>query len=450
MTELFPYQQQDLEFFSGWGRSANFSEPGVGKTPVAVKLIQRLEGLPCLIVCPAAVRYHWEKEIQRFWDGPLPVVRQYQGERAERLAMSDADILIVNYELFRKDFDDYFKPRRFQMTVFDEAHRIKNRQAKVTKCAYRLNTEYIHLITGTPITNQFDDVWSYLHLLFPSQFKNYWQFVYRFGIVTDNGFGKEIQGLHPERGKELGRILQQFSIRHTKKEVLPQLPDKIYQTIYVDLTPEQRRIYDELSTFMAADLENDVVEVPNIIAQLTKLRQVTLSTGLIGDNPSKSAKKLALWEILEDRILAKKKTVVMSEFRAWIDELEKDLKAKGVNVVRLTGAENDRKKREAKEAFQEGDADVILCTIKAAGTGIDLTAADMLIFTDISWTDVDNRQAEDRIHRASQTKKVQIVRLFAKDTIDGIILDRTLLKALTAQKILGDMEKQQLKALLQG
>mgnify|MGYP001229414688 CR=1 FL=1 len=449
--ELYEYQKEDVAFLKQWGRSMNMSEMGVGKTPTAVRLLEELNGLPGLIVCPSAVKYHWEEQIKTFWKGEdKPKVYQYRGKPEERRQIDAKDgVLVVNYELFRQDFDEYFKTKAFKMTIFDEAHRLKNRTAKVTKCAYKLKTEYIHLVTGTPITNQFDDLYSYLHLLFPSQFKNYWKFVYRYGIVRSNGFGKEIQGLNPERANELGSILRQFTVRRKKADVLPFLPDKTYSTIYVDLLPEQRRIYEDLRDFMLAELETgDNIEVPSIIAQLMKLRQVALSTSLVGEGKEYSAKKQALLEILQDRIMAGKKTVVMSEFKRWIDNLEETLNQKGMKAVRLTGQEKDVQKQQAVKQFQEGDADVILCTIKAAGTGIDLTAADMMIFTDISWTDVDNRQAEDRIHRASQTKKVQIVKLFAKETIDDVMLNRTLIKALTAQHILDQEQKEALVQML--
>lgn len=447
---LYPYQNDDLNFLSQWGRSGNFSEMGIGKTPTAVQLIARLEGMPCLIVCPAAVKFHWESEIRRFWPNEnVPKISQYhllrKSKKFPHIELEN-DILIVNYEMFRQDFTKYFANQQFKMTVFDEAHRLKNRKTQVTKCAYKLKTEYIHLITGTPITNQFDDVWSYLHLLFPDQEKSYWRFINKYGIVQNNGFGREIVGMNPKNSHKLVQTIQQFSVRRKKKEVLPDLPDKVYETIEVELKPSQRKAYNELQKYMITELENEVVQVPNIISLMTKLRQIALSTELIGGK-AQSAKKDALVEILKDRILAGKKTVVMSEFRKWIDVLERDLNAKGINTVRITGAENDKQRQESIQSFQHGDAPVILCTIKAAGVGIDLTAADMLIFTDISWTDVDNRQAEDRIHRATQTKGVQIVKLFAKDTMDSTILDSTLLKALTAKQVLGEA-KEQIKTLL--
>lgn len=447
-AQLYPYQQEDLDFFSGWGRSANFSEPGVGKTPVAVRLINSLDGLPCLIICPNVVRYHWEDEIKKFWPAQPPSIIQYQGDADERKNLPDADVLICNYALFRIDFEDFFYKKRFKMTVVDEAHHLKNRQAQVTKCAYKLNTEYLHLMTGTPITKQFDDMWSYLRLLFPDQFSSYWRFVHRFGIVQHNGFGKEIIGVRPDRLHQLTNIIKQFSVRRTKKEVLPHLPDKTYQTIHVDLTPSQRKVYDELKELMYATLEEDFVEVPNVIAQLMRLRQIALTPQLAGFENADSAKLSALKELIADRKLAGKQTVIMTEFRQWADILENALEKQNVSVVRITGAENHEQQHRSQQIFQTGKADVALCTIKAAGLGVDLTAADMVIFTDLAWNDTDNTQAEDRIHRASQMKNVQVVKLLAKDTIDHVILDRALMKALTAQKVLGDENREKIKSLL--
>nr|WP_276309912.1 DEAD/DEAH box helicase [Pueribacillus theae] len=444
---LYPYQQQDLDFFSGWGRSANFSEPGVGKTPVGVRLIHRLEGIPCLIVCPNVVRYHWEDEIKRFWKGEPPNIVQYQGSANERREISQPDVLIVNYELFRLDFEHYFSKFEYKMTLFDEAHRLKNRKAKVTKCAYKLKTKYIHLITGTPITNQFDDIWSYLRLLFPEQFGSYWKFINRYGNLANNGFGTEIIGVRQDRLPQLTKTIQQFSIRRRKKDVLPDLPDKTYQTIYVDLTPKQRKAYEEMKKFMVASLGKEEIEVPNIVSQLMRLRQITLTPKLAGFESDESSKLPALLELLQERKLAGKKTVVMSEFKQWIDILENKLNTHNISTVRITGAEDHFEQRRSQQTFQNGKADVALCTIRAAGLGIDLTASDMIIFTDIAWNDTDNKQAEDRIHRATQKGNAQIVRLFAKDTLDHVILNRTILKAITAGQILSE-DIQHLEQLL--
>lgn len=427
MADLFPYQQQDLEFLKQWGRSANFSEPGVGKTPVGVRLIQELQGLPCLIIVPNVVRYHWEDEIKKFWVGTPPSVAQYP---------DTADITIVNYERFRMDFEKYFSKVRYKMAILDEAHRIKNRKAKTTKFAYKLNAEYMHLITGTPITKQIDDLWSYLHILFPKQFKSYWRFVERYAIIHNNGFGREIVGVNPNRLRELQNILNQFSVRHTKKEILPHLPDKVYQTLEVDLLPEQKKAYKQMVRYMLTQLpDGEWVEASTVATQILRLRQIALSTALIGDDPpGQSAKLHSLLELLEAR--NKAPTVIMTYFKTWANIMVDKLEKEGYKVVKITGDENDRQKREAQLAFENGLADVCVCTISAAGVGIDLVAADTVIFTDLSWSATDNLQAEDRLHRASQTKKVHVVRLFGKDTVDSLVYDRAQMKATVSGKVL--------------
>lgn len=447
--ELYDYQKEDLAFLSQWGRSANFSKPGVGKTPVAVRLIQEINGLPCLIVCPNNARYYWEDTIQSFWQGEPPSVKQYEGSPAKRRNIENYDILITTYDTFRIDFKHYFQKRTFQMAIFDEAHRLKNRKAQVTKCAYKLNAKFIHLITGTPVVKEFDDLFSYLHLLFPEQFKSYWAFVNEFGEFHFNGFGHQLVGLKPHKLPKLKNIIRQFSVRRTKEEVLPHLPPKTYKDLWLPLSKNQQKIYDEFKTFMMAELNNEVVEAQNVATQLLRLRQIALTPSLVGLPNEESSKLDALIELLMDeRIPAGKQTVIMTEFRQWVDFIEPRLKEKGITVIRITGQETAKEKRANQQAFQEGKAQVALCTIKAAGTSIDLSAADMVIFTDLSWSDVDNTQAEDRVHRASQTKQVQVVRLFAKDTVDHVVLDRTLYKALTAKKILDESTKKVLYDLL--
>jgi len=335
------------------------------------------------------------------------------------------------------------------MAIFDEAHRIKNRKAQVSKCAYKLKAKYIHIITGTPIVKEFDDMYSYLHLLFPDQFRSYWKFVNEFGQFHFNGFGHKLAGINPEKLQKLKYIIQQFFVRRSKAEVLPQLPPKTYKTITVPLAKEQQKMYDELKTFMLAELDNEVVEAKNVATQLLRLRQIALTPALVGLPSEDSSKLDALIEILMDeRLPAGKQTVIMSEFRQWIDFVEARLKEKGIETVRITGKESAAEKRANQLLFQKGQVPVALCTIKAAGTSLDLSAADMVIFTDLSWSDVDNTQAEDRVHRASQTKQVEVVRLFAKDTVDHVVLDRTLYKALTAKRILDNDTRSALKDLL--
>lgn len=448
--ELFPFQQEDVEFLKQWGRSANWSEMGSGKTAVAVRLILEIpQTFPCLIVCPSSVKFHWKDEIRKFWVGIPPTVKEYAGSRKKRQNIQDYDILVVNYELFRQDFKDYFQSKFFQFTIFDEAHRLKNPKAKVTQCAFKLQTKYIHLMTGTPITNQFDDVFSYLKLLFPSQFKNYYRFINRYGIFQYTPWGRDLVGLNPEKAPELAKILRQFSVRHKKEDIFPQLPKKTYKNLLIPLKPYQRKLYEELKKYMITELENqEVVEVSSVIAQLMRLRQLTLAPALLGESKDVSAKKDVLFDLLSDRQSAKKQTVVMTAFRSFVDYLFPRLQKQGYKVGRITGSDDTEQRVTYIRQFQNKQLDVLLCTIQAAGIGIDLSAADMLIFTDLDWSHANNQQAEDRIHRASQKNAVQIVRILAENTIDQMMLRQTLQKALFAKRAFQDQDLQQLIKIL--
>lgn len=437
MPELFPYQQKDLIFLQEWGRCANWSQPGLGKTAVALRWLPKL---PALVVAPTVVLSHWVEEVALWRPDIRPAL--YLGPAAKRHRMleqdSEWDLLLTSYETFRNDVD-LLVAEGFATVIFDEAHKLKNPKAKVTKAAEKLTADpncCVQLMTGTPIVSGYMDMFSYMHLLFPGQFKSYWKFARQYGHVYQDTFGMTPKETEVGR-RRLQRLLSQFSVRHTKQEVLPNLPPKLTTTLTVDLSPAHRTLYTQMEVEALLELENRQEEhVPDILAKIMYLRQLALDPTLIGEPalPDLPAKTKALLELLEDR--RGFKVVIASQFKRYLQLIAPLLKEQGFHPVLITGDQSTKEKDAAVEAFQQGNADVALISIRAAGVGINLHAADTIIFTDRDWSAAANEQCEDRLHRVGQQNNVSIIILEAKNTMDNRIRAVNRVKEYSAKALL--------------
>lgn len=418
---LFPYQQKDIAFFRQWGRCANWSQPGTGKTAVALNWLPKL---PALVVAPSVVLTHWVEEVHLWRPELRPAV--YVGPKRKKMLEGhhDYDVLITSYDIFRRDAHA-LQQERFATIIFDEAHRLKNPKAQVVRAAAEFTKDpytFVMLMTGTPVVGSYMDIYSYLHLLFPSEFKSYWKFAKHFGNIQQGPFGAK--PVPSESGlRRLHRLLQSFSVRHTKDEVLSQLPPKTTTVFDIELSKEHRKLYDtlELEAMLPLEGKDHPQFVADVLPKITYLRQIVLDPTLVGSPalPNLPAKTQTVLDLLEDR--KGLKTVVASQFKGYIHLLEPILKEHGYKPVLLTGDQTYEQKEQAMQSFQHGAADVALITIRAAGVGINLHAADAIIFTDRDWSAAANEQCEDRLHRVGQKNNVSVYILEAKSTVDNRI-----------------------------
>lgn len=429
---LRDYQRIGVKFLSEAKFSILADEMGTGKTLQAIAGAEVSGAEKVLIVCPNTLKWNWQREISDWTGKDSIIINGTKKQRKKQLSEAkDYMFIIVNYEALRlEDVFDSVWNMKVDTVICDEAHRLKNKNAKQTKSVAKLskqdNVERIYLLTGTPMLNRADELWSLLNIMFPKTYTSYWRFVEKFCQSEYNGWGWEVFGGTPQQVEALREELQSVMIRRTKNDVLKELPDKVYQRQTVKLEGQQRKMYDQMEQQAVAkiDEEGEVIAAPVLIAQITRLRQIAISTTLMGGEKLKSAKYDAVKDILADNI-DEHKVVIFSQFRAAIDELREVLNAEGYNTVSITGTVSQQDRERATEQFQNNpEVRIMLATIQAGGVGLTWTAADIGIFLDRHWTPAINTQAEDRMHRIGQKNTVEIINLVAQDTVEEWIEDK--------------------------
>lgn len=446
--KLFPFQAEDVTKLQEVPQVGIFNEMGTGKTyeAIALDVIRRGQtkhyNPKTLVVAPLSVLSSWEEHFNEL--RPDLKTNVINPKRRHDFLSAGADVYIMHWEAVRLIPELIKKP--WCHIIADEAHRAKNRKAQQTKALKRVPGQFRTAVTGTPLINRPDELWSILNWLYPKAFTSYWRFFNRYVDseidYAQGGQYRKIKG--PKNEAELQEMMSDFCVRRLKKDVLKDLPDKYYTSIWVDLTPSQRRSYDEMKKEMIAWVganRDQALIAPVVIAQLTRLQQFALaSVELEADGHAvlsePSSKVDALMQILEDN--PDEQVVVFTQFTGMIKLVEARLKKKGISYGLLTGDVSQQQRAENVRAFQEGKTNVFLGTIAAGGVGITLTAASTVIFLDRSWSPALNQQAEDRLHRHGQTNAVQVVDIMARGTVDLGRKQRLELKWEWIRKVLGD------------
>lgn len=423
---LRPYQRVDVNFLKELEASAVFNEQRTGKTPTILTAVKDKLGQG-IVVCPASLKINWQMEYHRWVDdAPTMVV---SGSKSKRFKMYEAfankkvKMLFISYETLRADIEEItFILQDLDVLIADEAHRLRNYQSKQSQALYRLRrlAKNVYPMTGTPAVNHPSDVFGILKLLHPDKFTSYWQFIERYFGYTEGYFGKELLGLRKDREKEFTEILETHSVQRKRRDVMSWIPKVIERTIPIELNPIQ---YRHLNTIQKEFMVGEMT-IPNVISQITRMRQVSLDPGLL-DLDGKSAKTEFITQYLEDN---NDKVIIFSSFTSYLKRL-KDIIP---DSVLLTGEQSQKEKQDAVNAVQFGDARVLLANIIVGGTGWTLDNVDTIIFTDKSYNPVDNDQAADRFIPTDPNKEYgakQIITLLGKGTIEKSI------QALLNQKI---------------
>lgn len=454
--ELYPFQDEDVRKLLFVRNRLIANDMGTGKTfeAIALDLLQRHQktNTKSLVIAPlSTLKSTWEEHIRDLTDLKVRTINP----KYRKIFLRDAepDVFILHWDAIRwkrvkigltKDGKDKFKlipPNQLELLykiqwdhiIADEAHRAKNRNALQTKSLKKLKTRYKTALTGTPIANKPDDIWSILNWLYPQVFSSYWSFFHTF-IDADrkhapNGIGYwKIKGVKNE--DKLEKNIKLFYIRRKKEEVLKDLPAKYYTDVRVDLTPKQKQAYIEMKEDMLAWLEVQDDEkplvAPIVLAQLTRLRQLACAYHDTEKCTEPSSKLDALMDIILDnstkefsgRVVPEKSLVIFSNFRQVIRLLETRLKKVKIDYVRITGDDHQLFREESIKKFQQGYPKIFLGTIRAGSEGITLTRSSTVIFIDRDRTPAGNAQAEDRVHRIGQDKGVQIISILANGTTD--------------------------------
>lgn len=398
---------------------------GLGKTIQVIALLldeKEKEGSArSLIVCPASLVYNWENEIHTFGPGlKVLTVTGTAAEREELLAHShEYDVLITSYDLLKRDAVLY-EGKSFRFQIIDEAQYIKNASTQSAKAVKGIEARGRFSLTGTPIENRLSELWSIFDYLMPGFLFSYQRFKkeYELPIVRDQD-GQALKNLH--------RLIGPFILRRLKKDVLKELPDKLETVVYSAFDKKQKEIY----TANAYQLKKELVRMEGrqgrdniqILAQLTRLRQICCDPHLCyGDYSGESAKLETCIDLVRNGVEGGHKILLFSQFTSMLEVISQRLKNEGIPYYILTGATPKEERIRMVSSFKDDEVPLFLISLKAGGTGLNLTAADMVIHFDPWWNVAAQNQATDRAHRMGQEKQVSVFKLITKGTIEENIL----------------------------
>jgi SNF2 family DNA or RNA helicase len=424
------------------------NDMGTGKTVEALwrdELIRDLGGNGCsrtLVVTPMSVIPTWEDHCEMFDLLAKSIDPKDRARSWDQFINNPYEVFIVHWEALR--LMPELLTVRWMHVIADECHRMQNRKAQMTQAIKKIPTSYRTAMSGTPTTGHPEKFWSSLNWIDKKQFGSFWKF-YAEHVEYDV---KLPQGYHVIKGpKNVPALLakiEPYYVRRTKEEVLPDLPDKYYDKIWVDLSPVQRKAYNQMKNDMVAwvNKQGDTPLIaPAVIAQLVRLQQFAVSHAEVtgeGVRLSEPSSKLdALMDILEDN--PDKQFVVFSNFKQLITLLEARLKKEGITYGLLTGDVDQRDRGRAVSDFQSKKTRLFIGTVQAGGVGITLTAASTVIFLDRNWSPALNLQAEDRLHRIGQAESVQVIDIMAKNTVDRGRFQTIEMKHKWIQQLLGDI-----------
>jgi len=423
---LRPYQEAGLswlKFIHDIGSGGVLADDmGLGKTVQTIALLlavkQEEKPLSALIVAPTSVVTNWQRELERF-SPTLTVALWHGADRRENTEeVQKAEVVITSYALLRRD-EEFLSKLDLTYVILDEAQHIKNPMSATAAAAKKVRARRRLALTGTPIENRLSEIWSIFDFVSPGLLGSLDKFEQRFSRPIEAGDYKTAQRLRA--------TIHPFILRRTKQEVAKDLPEKIETDQICDLTGDQRTIYQQVAKEVRAQVLGEVERVGlaksqlQILAGLTRLRQAACDPRLLGlprdFTDEDSGKLVALRELVQEAVEGGHKVLVFSQFVMMLKIIEKAMREDGVTYEYLDGSTKDRAER--VDRFQgDPSVPVFLISLKAGGTGLNLTAADTVIHFDPWWNPAVEQQATDRAHRIGQTKVVTAYRLVAVGTIE--------------------------------
>lgn len=389
-----------------------------------------------LVICPASLVYNWGEELRRF--APQLRAGLVAGTKKERsLIIEDYrsyDVLITSYDLLKRDINEY-EGKSFRFEIVDEAQYIKNQSTAAAKSVKLIKAATRFALTGTPIENRLSELWSIFDYLMPG-------FLYTYNRFHAD-FEQSIVKFEDEAAAErLRRMASPFILRRRKEDVLRDLPEKLEEVRYAGMEAKQKKLYDGQVVRMKKTMQGQSdAEFRKgriqILAELTKIRQICCDPSLILANyDGGSAKRETCMELVKGVIEGEHKALIFSQFASMLELLEEDLKKEKIAYYKITGATSKEHRMEMVKAFNEDRTPVFLISLKAGGTGLNLTGADVVIHYDPWWNVAAQNQATDRAHRIGQTRIVTVYKIIVKGTIEERILEMQENKKKLAEDIL--------------
>ena len=395
---------------------------GLGKTLQVLAYIHG-EGIkkPTLVVTPSALMYNWLNELNRFIpDATALIIDGTKEERAKLIKTIDEyEFIITSYPLLRRDTALY-KDLEFEYFFIDEAQHIKNPRTMNARAVKRINARHRFAVTGTPIENSLSELWSVFDFIMPGYLYDLHTFRERYEYPI-------MRGADSALALELRSKIKPFIMRRMKNEVLNELPERIENTIYADLTEPQRNMYsafleiarNETAQYLADGGSNKM----RILTLLMRLRQICCHPSLFDGAYKRDSGKLnLLMELIESARSGGHRILVFSQFTSMLSIINEELDRRNISSFYLDGKTPPKERTDMTERFNSGENDVFLISLKAGGTGLNLTGADMVIHYDPWWNPAVTDQASDRVYRLGQTRAVQIIKLASRGTIEEKIL----------------------------
>ena len=418
---LRPYQQRGFQWMHTLDQlhmgGVLADDMGLGKTVqvIALLLATRQEGQTSLVVAPTTLTYNWLSELQRF--APDLSVMVLAGSAAQRQSqirhvreVKDVDVLITSYPLIRQDIE-HLTSIDFRFAILDEAQHIKNASSKGAVAVRQLKARTRFALTGTPLENGVGELWSIFNFVLPGYLLSYSAFMRRYQDGAD--------------AAELRRRISPFLMRRLKKEVLTELPDKIENVMTATMSPEQHKVYQATMMRLRDRVDSIVKEKgfergrTEVLAAITQLREICCHPALVLEDYTGTSGKLdMLLDILPEAIEKGRRVLMFSAFTSMLKILKKELELAGYETMYLDGDTPAPTRVQMCEQFNGGQGQIFLISLKAGGTGLNLTGADMVIHYDPWWNPAAEDQATDRAYRIGQTRKVEVIRLVTHGSIE--------------------------------
>ena len=411
---LRDYQVSGFEFFKTLSDyqfgGILADEMGLGKTIQTIAFLLSNKDKKSIVITPTALIYNWKNELEKF--APTLKVGLLHAAKSEREKILDNidnyDVILTTYTTYKNDIDKY-KNINFDYCIIDEAQNIKNPDAIITKAIKNVNAKVKFALTGTPIENNLMELWSIFDFIMP-------------GYLYNKSKFKSIFVNNDKNIIELKNLIKPFILRRTKKEVITELPDKIEQKIIIDLEKEHKRAYKGYVNLITRKIKENNQDNITVFSYLTKLRQLCLSPELMVKNyQGKNSKLDVLINIINDS--SDEKILVFSQFTKVLEVIGKRLNEENISYSYLDGKTSAKDRVKLVEEFNTNNNKVFLISLKAGGTGLNLTSANIVVHFDPWWNPAVEDQASDRAHRIGQKNVVNVIKLIAKDTAEERVIN---------------------------
>jgi SNF2 family DNA or RNA helicase len=484
---LYPYQVAGAQFLVATKNGILSDPPGAGKTATSISAARELDALPALVIAPKSTLVAWGREIEMWWPGtPIYIVDGTKQQRQEIIlqAIDKPGFVVINWEAVRRHSrlaaygsirmtDDHRTPKElnqvpFRLVIADEAHRLQDPKSIQTRAVWYLGdspaVEYRWALTGTPLTNQIDTIWSTLRYINKEEWPSRVAFVDRYALsrIVPWGSGTEVIGLQPANEEEFQEIFQPRFRRMPKEVILPQLPPIQRTRRYLEMSDIQRRCYEEMLEDMVTETESgDLLIAANPAVKMLRLVQFSSATvDMVTSGPvnfdwteepletvkprltDPSNKLDAIMDDLPDWMAAEESVIVFAVSRQLIEMLENRLSKAKIKYSVIKGNQKQAFRQQQIDDFQNKVTKVILVVIAAGGVGITLTTGRIMAFLQRSWSFVENNQAEGRGHRIGSEihEAIEIVDYISRGTVDEAVVQVAEGKEIRLEEIVRDRE----------